>query len=536
MLFIPLSSENKIIVNNVLYNPNIFTPQEIQILHNMQLKKITDRITFCEKPHTAYENMYVINLIHRTDRYAEIIQDPIYKGFNINWFDAYFSQRGFLGCAMSHMALIYYAKIKKFKWILIIEDDNVFNFQIEKIYGIIDKLRKNMNRWSIFNASPTMWDLMKNVDKSNRILHKYRAFSPEFTNLDWGQSTNFMIYTDKIYDQLLAYVSCIYNGETIHIDQYISKYFNTISYLGSNDYMAGQRVSKSDINMTKTPVDMTTYYKNSKKYIDNFELSYQPVVGIYGIFIGKYVKYYEEFIKNVDKFFVPQARKIYLIITDQSLPTFNLDVHFVNKKFIGWPYETLYRYKYFLDFAKSEYLFSCDYVFFLNANARLFVPIPFNDVCFDKKLTCTIHNGYHNKPYDECTFERRKESKAYVSPEDYKYYVGGRFFGGPTEMFIQLCEHLDKNIINDEQRNIIAEWHDESHLNWYVNSHKKCPIVFLMPEYHVPSEIFNQFKKIKIVYLDKTHDSQHLIGLPLHNKKGGNVIGNDHNANIVKSV
>ena len=169
-----------------------------------------------------------------------------------------------------------------------------------------------------------------------------------------------------------------------------------------------------------------------------------------------------------------------------------------------------------------------DFIFFLNANSRLVVPIPSSDVCFDDSIICTLHNGYYNKPYEFCTFEKRKESKAYVDKLQYKYYVGGRFFGAPTKIFCRLCKDLDHNISEDEKNNIMAEWHDESHLNWYVNVKCRFPVITLSTSYHIQMQYFNDFPVKKIVYLDKSNE---LVGISdMVKKSEGKIIKNKYNS------
>ena len=57
-------------------------------------------------------------------------------------------------------------------------------------------------------------------------------------------------------------------------------------------------------------------------------------------------------------------------------------------------------------------------------------------------------------------------------------------FGGKTIDFLKMSDLLEKNIDIDEKNNYIAIWHDESHLNKYINEiiHQDCD--FLSHLYH----------------------------------------------------
>ena len=65
------------------------------------------------------------------------------------------------------------------------------------------------------------------------------------------------------------------------------------------------------------------------------------------------------------------------------------------------------------------------------------------------------------------TWERNKESKAFVPRAKRKDYVcGGTWLGRRKEIFT-LCNELSSRISKDFDRGIVAVFHDESHLNWY---------------------------------------------------------------------
>ena len=53
--------------------------------------------------------------------------------------------------------------------------------------------------------------------------------------------------------------------------------------------------------------------------------------------------------------------------------------------------------------------------------------------------------------------------------------------GGETQAYLEMCRQLVKNIYKDKKQNIIAKWHDESHLNYYIVD--KNPLI-LSPNYN----------------------------------------------------
>jgi hypothetical protein len=70
--------------------------------------------------------------------------------------------------------------------------------------------------------------------------------------------------------------------------------------------------------------------------------------------------------------------------------------------------------------------------------------------------------------FERGTWETRDSSMSYVRPDDRKHYVQGSVWGGPTTTVLAMCRELANRTIEDKNQGIIALWHDESHLNWWV--------------------------------------------------------------------
>ena len=66
------------------------------------------------------------------------------------------------------------------------------------------------------------------------------------------------------------------------------------------------------------------------------------------------------------------------------------------------------------------------------------------------------------------SWETHPNSLAYVERKLRKNYVCGGVWFGKKDAVIQLCELLGNRIKSDLSRNVIARFHDESHLNWYA--------------------------------------------------------------------
>ena len=93
-------------------------------------------------------------------------------------------------------------------------------------------------------------------------------------------------------------------------------------------------------------------------------------------------------------------------------------------------------------------------------------------------------------------------SRACVDYDKREYYFAGGFYGGKTKQFLMLVHTLAENIRADLANNIIALWHDESHLNRYFADHS--PEVILSPSYCYPESWALPYHK-RLLALDKNH-------------------------------
>ncbi len=102
-----------------------------------------------------------------------------------------------------------------------------------------------------------------------------------------------------------------------------------------------------------------------------------------------------------------------------------------------------------------DYLFACD-------ADMLFVDYVGDEIMGD--LVATQHPGFTKK---RGTYEYRQDSTAYVAPDEGECYFAGGFYGGKKEAFLTMMRGLVNNIQIDLDNDLIAVWHDESHLNRY---------------------------------------------------------------------
>jgi hypothetical protein len=66
------------------------------------------------------------------------------------------------------------------------------------------------------------------------------------------------------------------------------------------------------------------------------------------------------------------------------------------------------------------------------------------------------------------SWEKNSDSLAFVSRKDRRIYVCGATWFGKKSSIIDLCTSLSLRIREDLSKNVIAKFHDESHLNWFA--------------------------------------------------------------------
>lgn len=224
-------------------------------------------------------------------------------------------------------------------------------------------------------------------------------------------------------------------------------------------------------------------------------------IGLCIMATGKYDALAQNFIESARKFFCKNHEVTYFVFTDGKVRPAS-DIVQVYQKRLGWPLDTLMRFEVYATHAK---LLACmDYIFASDADMRFVAPVG-DEILSDR--VATQHPGYagYNLPWggtQRGEYETNPISTAYVSHKEGKCYFAGGFYGGQRDEFFTLIEHLTIQIRKDFDKNHIARWHDESHLNRYFIDNK--PTLILSPSYCYP-ENWNLPCERKLLALDKNH-------------------------------
>lgn len=232
-------------------------------------------------------------------------------------------------------------------------------------------------------------------------------------------------------------------------------------------------------------------------------------IGILYICTGKYDVFWKDFYLSVEKNFMPEYKKNYYVFTD-SQEIYDSDknkrIHVIYQQQLPWPLATLLRFHIFNMHKK---LYKDDYLFFMNANLEIVEEIHKNILDSSKNMFFVQHPGYYNVKRKKFEYENNKKSTAFISRKEGKYYVAGGMIGGKTKSFLKMSSELEENINRDFKQNIIARWHDESHINRYIIG--RSDVQILSPEYLYPEDNYEWLKdlKPKIIIRDKKNYGGH---------------------------
>ena len=146
------------------------------------------------------EHIFYINLDKRQDRRTEIESELKKMELNAERFSAiyYPPPKGIVGCTKSHLSVLLLAKERKYKNVLILEDDLVFLKTRKELDEMISMLFKNKSN---FDVCLLAYHLHKGeVDKEHPFLIK----------AEYAATASAYIINEHYYDSLInLYVDCV---------------------------------------------------------------------------------------------------------------------------------------------------------------------------------------------------------------------------------------------------------------------------------------------------------------------------------------
>jgi hypothetical protein len=224
------------------------------------------------------------------------------------------------------------------------------------------------------------------------------------------------------------------------------------------------------------------------------------------IFIGtnKYLNFFPKYYETCEELLFPGVKKQYYVFTDGGIVGDEIPDHITAIKIPHkeWPSITLERFHTIL--LAEELIQEHDWLLFLDADMRVDAVVNSEEVLNDEKDFIAVHHPCH---YNTGTgdFERRPESEACITGNPLQYYQGC-LWGGKMEAVIPMMKLLKERVDKDYSNDIIAVWHDESHLNrFFIENQDR--VHALPPDYAYPECFPNYPYERKIVHLAKDNSS-----------------------------
>jgi len=189
-------------------------------------------------------------------------------------------------------------------------------------------------------------------------------------------------------------------------------------------------------------------------------------IAILTIATNEYKKLFFNFKQQIIEKFLPLENKE--IFTDDL----NINhTEIINIPHLPWPLCTLLRF-YHINKHKEK-LFNFDLIYYIDVDMMPYSLIDEDVIPTENEIVCVQHYWQFNS-FD--SYENKNEkSTAFINfTNNIKpQYCQGCFFGARVNNFLNMSKKLEENINKDLKNNIIAKWHDESHLNNYIISHPK---------------------------------------------------------------
>lgn len=221
---------------------------------------------------------------------------------------------------------------------------------------------------------------------------------------------------------------------------------------------------------------------------------------ILSIATNKYIKFVERLLDNIEENFLNGHEIQCLLFTDHEVETSD-NVRVCKIDHEPWPMPTLKRYNYFIK--EKQFISSFDYCYYFDVDMGIDSKVG-DEVLGD--LVATMHPYQSFYPKEQRTYDRNPKSLAYVPfGQEGEYYYAGGFNGGSTKRFLEMSEVIADRVNKDLENNVIALWHDESHMNRYLIDNP--PSLSLTPSYCFAEEFYNADYPYepKIIALKKNH-------------------------------
>lgn len=251
------------------------------------------------------------------------------------------------------------------------------------------------------------------------------------------------------------------------------------------------------------------YIPNIQKVIKNKTTN----VAICFIGTSQYLNFLPKYYDNIEKYFLPNCKKTFLVFTDGELEGLPDNVLQYHQEHLKWPLITLKRFE-IINKAREDIL-KHDWFVFIDADGLVVDNISEEEFFNQEKSYFGVHHpchflGMHPHGSYPGAFETNKKSRASIfKTDDISTYWQGCLWGGKVPDIFELIDTIQKRTDDDLKDGIIAVWHDESHINKFFIENKN-KVHTLSPSYAYPEDFSSKCNfEPKIIHLSKNNSKYH---------------------------
>ena len=226
---------------------------------------------------------------------------------------------------------------------------------------------------------------------------------------------------------------------------------------------------------------------------------------------NKYKIFLHPLWKSINQYFIPHVQKDFYFFTDERMDWFDDSVKWFPIKHEPWPYITLKRFEFISQCLKD--LTHYDYVFYIDSDIE-FVDTLQNFDIRGKKYYAVCHPSVVNN-LNFWPVETNSASTAYIPERHRCVYVQGCMWGAVGSSIEHMVNTMKNNVDADLKNNIIAVWHDESHLNKFIVDQRNESAV-LTPSLAYPENWNLPVNKLAI------HKDKNMVEYPRFSGAGNN--------------
>lgn len=203
-----------------------------------------------------------------------------------------------------------------------------------------------------------------------------------------------------------------------------------------------------------------------------------------------------DLIETIDNNFDNYNNDIFVFSDKNIFKSSKNNIVFNEIKHENWPNVTLKRFEYFSKITNE--LSSYDNIIYIDCDMILTKKIdkfPDSNYFFVSHPSNMIIENFWPT-------EKNELSTSFLPYKKNIPYVQGCLWGGKSDNIIKLITTLNENIKEDLENDIVACWHDESHLNKYVSTQENKDILILDSGWAYPETWKLNVEKI-FVHRDK---------------------------------